>query len=34
MKAWGKRGAFWGGVFGSAFFVILGIGPIVLAARS
>lgn len=35
MKAWGKRGAFWGGlwgaVFGSAFFFIPGIGPIVLA---
>ncbi|MEO8552332.1 MAG: general stress protein [Kofleriaceae bacterium] len=35
MKAWGKRGAFWGGlwgaIFGSAFFFIPGIGPIVLA---
>lgn len=35
MKAWGMRGAFWGGlwgaVFGSAFFFIPGIGPIVLA---
>jgi len=35
MKAWGKRGAFWGGlwgaVFGSAFFMIPGIGPLVLA---
>lgn len=35
MKAWGKRGAFWGGlwgaIFGSAFFFIPGIGPLVLA---
>ncbi len=35
MKAWGKLGAFWGGlfgaVFGSAFFMIPGIGPVVLA---
>ena len=32
MKVWGKRGAFWGGLwgmlFGSAFFLIPGIGPI------
>ena len=31
MKAWGKTGAFWGGLwgllFGSAFFLIPGIGP-------
>lgn len=27
MKAWGKSGAFWGG----AFFVIPGIGPMVIA---
>jgi len=32
MKVWGKRGAFWGGLwgmlFGSAFFLIPGLGPI------
>jgi uncharacterized membrane protein len=35
MKAWGKIGAFWGGIwgllFGAAFFVIPGVGPVVLA---
>jgi len=35
VKYWGKRGAFWGGVwgllFGSAFFWIPGIGPLVAA---
>jgi uncharacterized membrane protein len=35
MKAWGKMGAFWGGLwgflFGSAFFFIPGIGPLVIA---
>jgi hypothetical protein len=35
MKAWGKMGAFWGGLwgllFGAAFFFIPGIGPIVVA---
>jgi uncharacterized membrane protein len=35
MKSWGKFGAFWGGIwgllFGSAMFVIPGIGPIVMA---
>ncbi len=35
MKAWGKSGAFWGGLwgmmFGSAFFLIPGIGPILAA---
>jgi hypothetical protein len=35
MKSWGKNGAFWGGVwgmlFGSAFFLIPGIGPLVAA---
>lgn len=35
MKAWGKIGAFWGGIwgvlFGAAFFVIPGIGPIAVA---
>jgi len=35
MKYWGKLGAFWGGfwglLFGSAFFVIPGVGPLLLA---
>jgi uncharacterized membrane protein len=35
MKRWGKIGAFWGGfwglLFGSAFFVIPGLGPLLLA---
>ncbi len=35
MKAWGKIGAFWGGLwgilFGAAFFIIPGIGPVVMA---
>ena len=35
MKAWGRIGAFWGGLwgllFGAAFFFIPGIGPVVLA---
>jgi hypothetical protein len=35
MKFWGKTGAFWGGfwglLFGSAFFVIPGLGPILAA---
>jgi hypothetical protein len=35
MKYWGKMGAFWGGIwgllFGSAFFLIPGIGPLVVA---
>jgi hypothetical protein len=35
MKYWGKTGAFWGGIwgllFGSAFFFIPGIGPLVMA---
>ena len=35
MKAWGKSGAFWGGMwgllFGSAFFFIPGIGPLLAA---
>jgi uncharacterized membrane protein len=34
MKVWGKLGAFWGGfwglLFGSAFFLIPGIGPIMV----
>jgi hypothetical protein len=35
MKYWGKLGAFWGGIwgllFGSAFFFIPGIGPLIVA---
>lgn len=35
MKAWGKLGAFWGGLwgllFGAAFFFVPGIGPVVVA---
>ena len=34
IKAWGKRGAFWGGLWGCMFgasFVVPGIGPIVAA---
>lgn len=35
VKAWGKTGAFWGGLwgflFGSAFFFIPGVGPIMVA---
>ena len=35
MKYWGKLGAFWGGLwgmlFGAAFFVIPGLGPILVA---
>ena len=35
MKYWGKMGAFWGGIwgmlFGAAFFIIPGIGPILVA---
>ncbi len=35
MKLWGKTGAFWGGMwgllFGSAFFFIPGIGPLLVA---
>jgi len=35
IKYWGKAGAFWGGIwgllFGSAFFFIPGIGPLVMA---
>ncbi|MEP6945772.1 MAG: general stress protein [Acidobacteriota bacterium] len=35
MMAWGKRGAFWGGLwgmlFGSAFFFIPGVGPLLFA---
>lgn len=35
MQSWGQRGAFWGALwgtlFGSAFFVIPGLGPILMA---
>jgi hypothetical protein len=35
MKYWGKAGAFWGGIwgmlFGSAFFLIPGVGPLLVA---
>jgi len=35
MKYWGKVGAFWGGfwglLFGSAFFAIPGLGPVLVA---
>ena len=35
MKAWGKTGAFWGGLwgflFGSAFFLVPGVGPLFVA---
>ena len=35
MRAWGRMGAFWGGLwgllFGAAFFMIPGIGPVVIA---
>jgi hypothetical protein len=35
MKYWGKTGAFWGGIwgmlFGSAFFLIPGFGPLLVA---
>jgi len=35
MKYWGKQGAFWGGIwgmlFGSAFFLIPGVGPLLVA---
>ena len=35
MKAWGTNGAFWGGIwgllFGSAFFMIPGFGPVLAA---
>lgn len=37
MKAWGKTGAFWGGVwgflFGSAFFVVPGLGQLLVAGN-
>jgi uncharacterized membrane protein len=37
MKRWGSSGAFWGGLwgmlFGTAFFAIPGIGPVLVAGR-
>src|SRR5271169_624847 len=38
MKHWGKQGAFWGGLWGmllgSAFFLIPGVGPVVVAGSA
>jgi len=38
MKHWGKRGAFWGGLWGmlvgSAFFLIPGVGPVMVAGSA
>jgi hypothetical protein len=38
MKHWGKAGAFWGGLWGmlvgSAFFLIPGVGPVVVAGSA
>src|SRR5208337_1976644 len=38
MKHWGKMGAFWGGLWGmlvgSAFFIIPGVGPILVAGSA
>jgi hypothetical protein len=38
MKHWGKRGAFWGGIWGlllgSAFFLIPGVGPVMVAGSA
>jgi len=38
MKHWGKNGAFWGGLWGmlmgSAFFLIPGVGPVVVAGTA
>jgi hypothetical protein len=38
MKHWGKNGAFWGGlwgmVVGSAFFLIPGVGPVMVAGSA
>ena len=38
MKHWGKMGAFWGGLWGmlvgAAFFIIPGVGPVLLPDRS
>jgi hypothetical protein len=38
MKHWGKKGAFWGGLWGllvgSAFFIIPGVGPVMVAGSA
>ena len=38
MKHWGKKGAFWGGLWGmlvgSAFFLIPGVGPVMVAGSA
>jgi hypothetical protein len=38
MKHWGKQGAFWGGLWGlligSAFFLIPGVGPVMVAGSA
>ena len=38
MKHWGKKGAFWGGLWGllvgSAFFMIPGVGPVIVAGSA
>jgi len=38
MKHWGKTGAFWGGIWGmlvgSAFFLIPGVGPVMVAGSA
>ena len=38
MKHWGKKGAFWGGLWGmligSAFFLVPGIGPVLVAGSA
>jgi len=38
MKHWGKNGAFWGGLWGmlvgSAFFLIPGVGPVIVAGSA
>jgi heat induced stress protein YflT len=35
MRAWGRAGAFWGGIwgllFGAAFFMVPGVGPVLVA---
>jgi hypothetical protein len=38
MKHWGKNGAFWGGLWGmlvgSAFFLVPGVGPVIVAGSA
>ena len=38
MKHWGKKGAFWGGLWGmligSAFFLVPGVGPVLVAGSA